>query len=45
MYKVKTNKVEIVIAMQNNPVSTDQIALYPKSAHNGMAADNLNDIF
>ena len=45
MSKVTINRVEIMIAAQKKPAVTDQIALYLKSARNGMPDVKLNNLF
>ena len=45
MPKFTTNRVDITIVVQKKPVSIDQLALFQKSARDGMAAENLNDLF
>ena len=45
MSKVIINGVEIMTVAQNKAMINEQIPLYPKSACDGIAEDNLNDVF
>ena len=45
MPMVTINGVDITITVHNKPVSNYHISLYPKSAHGGMTADKLDDLF